>query len=226
MSGPRSPHRDAAVALVLLALFVALLVGAVLAYPGGSWADPASEGYRPFVNYWCDLMRTQSASGAENGTASALAQAAFVTLAVALVACWRVAALLVSPRVARWGVACGMVASAGVVLVALSPYDTRREWHAATTLMAGSTGFAAAVLMIAGSLHAGPLARWRHLWGVALLAAAAANIAVYTDCVLDGGRDSAALPVIQMFATVFLVLWMATTALDARSSPPRLAREA
>jgi hypothetical protein len=212
------PARAAAgLALVLLALFVALLVAAMFVYPGGSWVDPQADGFRPGVNYWCDLMRTVAPDGRPNAAAATLAQGAFAALALSLAAFWPAAASLATPRLARWGLRCGLLASAGVALVALTPYDTQREWHAVSTLGAGGTGVAAAVLLVAGSLRAGPLARWRHAWSAALLAASAANIVVYTDCVLRQ-RESAALPVIQLAATVFLVLWMASTALDARAA--------
>ena len=43
------PRTAAALSLALLATFVLLLVGSILAYPGGSWADPAAEGFQPFA---------------------------------------------------------------------------------------------------------------------------------------------------------------------------------
>jgi hypothetical protein len=214
----RAVRRAGAFALALLAAFLVLLVLSARAYAGGSWADPAADGFRPFVNYWCDLMRAEGMNGAPNGTAAALAKGAFCALALSLAAYWRVAAsLLPSPRAARWGVVCGTLASAGVVLVAALPHDSQRWGHSVSTLAAGGFGFLAVLVLVAGGLHAAPRLRWRHVWGAALLAAAVSNLGIYADLVLRGDRDSALLPAVQECATLFLVLWMVATLLDARA---------
>jgi MFS family permease len=195
-----------------------MLVLSSFAYPGGSWADKSAEGFEPLVNYWCDLMRTEAVNGLPNATSAALAKSAFGALAASLSVYWWVAAsLLTSARLARWGIASGVLASVSVVLMLVLPYDTQPRLHAVTTLSAGGFGFLATLFIMVGSLRSGAIARWRHAWGAALLVAAIANIVVYADIVLRDNRDSATLPVIQKFGTLFFALWMTATVLATRS---------
>ena len=205
--------------IVGLAIFVVTLPLSVVAYPGGSWANPDATGFQFFVNYWCDLLRIMALNGAPNPTSAVLARIAFGALAVSLSAHWWVAAsLLTSPSLAQWGAASGTVSAVGVAFLALFPYHTQPLLHSVTTLSAGGFGLAAAVLIILGNLQLprGHVSSWRHAWGASLVAAAVVNILVYVDIVVRGDRDSAILPIAQELGTVFLVLWMVTTLLDAR----------
>lgn len=208
---------SAAVAGAALLLFLVLLLLAVRAYPGGSWADAQARGFGPLANYWCDLMRAVAVNGESNAASSALAQTAFIALAIAL---WffapLAAGLSTSPTCARWGVVTARAAALGVVAVAALPYDTRQAPHAVATLASGAAGFVATALLLIGGWRARPAPAPRHVFGAAFVAAALANIAIYVDIVLRAPRDSAALPVVQKIATLAFVLWMAATLRDAR----------
>lgn len=220
-------HVASGLATIGLAIFVVTLPLAVVAYPGGSWENPGAIGFQPFVNYWCDLMRTTALNGAPNPIAAVLARIAFGALAASLSAYWWVAAsLLASPSLARWGAASGTVSAVGVALVAVFPYETQRLLHSMTTLSAGGFGFAAAVFMVVGNVQSprAHVSRWRHAWGASLVMAAMVNILVYVDIVARGDRDSAILPMAQELGTVFLVLWMVTTLLEARRGSHRAVR--
>lgn len=80
-----------------------------------------------------------------------------------------------------------------------------------------------AVFVILGTVQSprGHVSHWRHLWGVSLVAAAVVNILVYIEIVARGDRDSVILPIAQELGTVFLVLWMVTTLLEARRGTAR-----
>ena len=215
----RSPVRaGGAFSLACLYLCLVLLALSALAYPGGSWAEPDAEGFRPFVNYWCDLMRTEAVNGRPNGTSAALARAAFGALALSLSSYWWAAASLFrSPRAARWAMASGAVCSICTAFLALMPYDTAPRAHVVTTLCAGGSGTLATALTLLASLDRTRPTRARHVWGAALIVAATVNIVVYADIVLWNPRESAVLPGVQKLATLFLALWMTATLIDARA---------
>jgi len=219
-AAPSSSRRRLAGAfsLACLDLCLVLLLWSAHAYPGGSWADPNGEGFHPWVNYWCDLMRTEALNGLPNGTSAALAKTAFGALAASLSVYWWVAAsALNSVRLARWGLASGTLASISVALIIVFPYDTQRWLHGITTLAAGGFGLLATVFLLVASVRSKRAARWSHLWGTALVAAGIANLVAYAVLILGDNHDSAILPVVQKFATLLLALWMTATVLGSRS---------
>jgi len=236
MQVPASTHRNGAgedrwrsagrVSLTLLAISLALLMAAVLFYPGGSWADADSVGFRPFVNYWCDLMRDEAVNGAPNAASAVLAKGAFGALSVSSWAFWRVvAASLRTPTLARWAVVAGTLSSVCLALVAVFPYDTLRLSHVITTLCAGASGFVASVLIMAGIRLSETTSRWGSVWGGAFMAAALVNIIVYVDIVLGSERGKILLPMVQHSGTLFMAIWMVYTVRDAgrrgRTAPDR-----
>lgn len=205
--------------LLLLTAFVVMLVAAALAYPGGSWDDPAATRFHWLWNYWCDLIREQAWNGAPNGTARMLAQASFIALALSLASYWHgVAPLLCERRLARTVVAAGWVTTLGVVLVALLPHDEFTRWHALGTVTAGGFGLLSTALLLWGSVSIGPLVCWRHVWGAALVLGALVNLFAYVDAAFLRPRDGPLLPCVQKAATPLLVLWMVATLRDARAA--------
>ncbi len=206
-------------AISLLASLAAMFL-AVLAYPGGSWADRDARGFRPLVNYWCDLMRNAAVNGEANVTSAILARGAFTFLAASLSAFWWVAAARIhSARLARWAIVSGSLASASLAFTALLAYDAHPWAHTVATLSAGCTGLLATSLLLAGHVQSGVRSPWCRVFAAGLVASAAANIAVYVEVVAGGDRDSAVLPVVQTVATLFLVLWMAASLSESLSAP-------
>ncbi|MCB9896599.1 MAG: DUF998 domain-containing protein [Planctomycetes bacterium] len=197
--------------LALLAAFVALLAAAVLAYPGGSWADATAPGFDPLRNVWCDLMRSEAVDGSPNGLARRLAQAAFTALALALGPFFGLAARLVPEGRTRGAVRLAGGASAlFVLLTAALPYDGYRPAHSAATLAAGSLGFVATLLVALRRTRERDLLPL--VLDAAVVLAFVTNIAVYAPLVLDGGGDGAALPIVQKAGTLLLVAWMVVVA--------------
>ena len=196
-------------------------MAAALAYPGGSWADEQRPGFHWLWNYWCDLIRREAWNGAPNGVVRTLAQGAFVALAASLACYWRATVRLVPDRrLARAVVAAGSLSTLGIVLTALLPHDEFSRWHAVGTLTAGGFGLLATALLLAGSLAAGPLLCWRHVWGLALALAGLINLGAYVDAAFIRPREGPLLPCVQKAATPLLVLWMVATLRDARASRP------
>jgi hypothetical protein len=104
----------------------------------------------------------------------------------------------------------GALASAGLTLTALLPYDALPLAHSVATHSAGGAGFLAAAFVITGHVQSGVRSPWSRALAGGLVLSALANIAVYADVLTRNERDSAILPVVQKVATVFLVLWMAS----------------
>ncbi|MCA9919444.1 MAG: hypothetical protein KC445_15905 [Anaerolineales bacterium] len=53
-------------------LFIGLTVLGMFFYPGGTWADPTTQGYRFFQNFFSDLGMWTTASGQANPVAATL----------------------------------------------------------------------------------------------------------------------------------------------------------
>src|SRR5579862_6625121 len=112
----RAEERFAAAAIVAaVAGFVALVVPAMRAYPGGTVWDPTTRGNDFWLNYLSDLQRTVAINGEPNPTGARYAQGAMLLLAVGLGPVWWLLARLFPERV-RLGRAvrgCGVVTVLG-----------------------------------------------------------------------------------------------------------------
>jgi len=115
-------------------LFVLLTGAAMLAYPGGTYADPASPGFDLFNNFLSDLARTRTRQGLPQGVSRALFTTALLLVAVALVGFfWAYTALARHTRAGRALAAVGSLLGMGAGLsfagVALVPADLNLALH-------------------------------------------------------------------------------------------------
>jgi hypothetical protein len=206
---------------VFQALFVVALLGATLAYPGGSYLHPHAPGFSWREGFWCDLLREPAHDGSPNGRAVVLASAAFVALAAALLPFWLQVSRLLPSRRARWVQVAGVASSLATALVPLVPSDRFPGLHGPLVLTAGGLGFACGLWCGAFAL-----ARFRALPLFAassafLLACASANLVLYVWRVYLGGPETRALPGVQKLATFGLMVWMqAGLAASARRPKP------
>ena len=78
------------------------------------------------------------------------------------------------------------IVRAGIVLalIVVLPYDTQPWSHAVTTLSAGGFGFVATLFIMLGNLRSGTIARWRHVWGAALVSMLLLDLAIYLQHVM------------------------------------------
>jgi len=117
--------------------FVVLTVAAMALYPGGSYSDPGSSGYRFFGNFFSDLGQTAVMYGHRNtpNVASCiLFVLAMVAVSVSLAwAAWPIGTIVSGPKsVGAWVIGIsGTLAAFGFLGVALNPWNLRYPVHMA-----------------------------------------------------------------------------------------------
>ena len=127
--------------LLACAQFVVLTLLAMLLYPGGTMADPSTQRYSFFHNFFSDLGRTRTPGGEPNTLSFFLFAVALTLVGAGLVlfslAGLRLFAASRASRVLSWvGCACGVVSGLGYVGVACAPYDRWLAIHAWFVLLA------------------------------------------------------------------------------------------
>jgi hypothetical protein len=206
----------ARVALVAcVGAFVALVVPAMALYPGGTWWDPHATGHRFWTNFLCDLEWRTALNGTPNPVGARLAEGAMLSLVLAFVPFWPLAARLfavpalagrANARLAAAVRVLGWTSVLGMVAVALMPSERFGALHAVAVVVAGLPGLSAAVLAATGQL----LAR-RNLpgaLGAAMVLFAIADFVLYVHTMLHGGPGPMVLPVAQKLALLLLLAWM------------------
>jgi hypothetical protein len=140
----------AAAVTPLLALATALLVTAMVAYPGGSASSPDANAFVPWRDYFCDLLAERTASGRDNTLGMVCARIGMVLTAVALWPLWREGVVArpwpARQRVIRWA---GALAVLAMPAVAWTPSGAWPLWHSVAILVAGVPGGLALVLTAA-----------------------------------------------------------------------------
>lgn len=169
---PRSFWQSSVFAFVIFStsLFVALTVIAMFFYPGGTLADPNTHGYSFFENFFSDLGRWRTTSGASNPVSATL-----FLLALTLAGCGLAAFFIAFPKFFRESRPQAVLSVSGSVLgvlsglcfvgVALTPEDQFLPVHTRFVTWAFRC-FAAAVLFYAGAIFRSP--RYPRLYGWAL----------------------------------------------------------
>jgi hypothetical protein len=202
-------------------LFVTLELPAMALYPGGTWWDPHTQGARFWQNFLCDLEWSVALDGVPNPVGSHLAQAAMVVLVLGLLPFWWAV-----PRVAGerglLGAAVrvlGAASVAGCLAVAFMPSERFGSLHGAAVVVAALPGLTAAVLAVAILLRGEPPPRVAGPLGLAMLAAAVGDFALYVHTLLTGGPGPPVLPAAQKIALLLLLAWMLAVALRDRADP-------
>lgn len=136
MAGGMDPWRARVFAGVALCcgLFVLLTGAAMLAYPGGTYTDPASRGFSLFNNFLSDLARTRTRLGAPQDLCRWLFTTALLLVAAGMAAFFVAYATLARATRAGWiwsrlGSALGVAAAACFAGVALVPADLNLALH-------------------------------------------------------------------------------------------------
>ncbi len=114
--------------------FVALTSIAMATYPGGSWDESASRGYRFAHNFFSDLGATRTFSGASNTVSMVLFGIAMTTIGVAVAAfAWTWREFAFARRRARVAgiasAAFGTVSAAAFTAIAFAPIDRMLHLH-------------------------------------------------------------------------------------------------
>jgi hypothetical protein len=120
--------------VVIGLLFYLLLTLSMLLYPGGTKADPHTQGYSFFTNFLSDLGHTVSISGQSNIASmvlfiSALILGAIATglFSLAFTQLFTLSALTI--RLSRLGALCGLIAGLCIFGVAVVPEDLSSWLH-------------------------------------------------------------------------------------------------
>jgi len=140
------------------AQFVVLTIVAMLFYPGGTFVDPASKGYSFFRNFFSDLGRTQTQSGASSTVSAILF---FVTLTLAglglasfFLAMPRLFGQVRLPRLlSRLGSIAGLISGLAFVGVAWAPVNLAGELHRLFVQIAFLAFFVAILVYIGAMLR-------------------------------------------------------------------------
>lgn len=208
---------------VALLTFVVAMALAAAVYPGGSWTARETEGFSLLRNFWCDLLRSRSINGSDNGAGKVLASVAFTALGVGLWPYWWLAASVL-PGVRRAAVArMGMLSAASLAAMALLPSDDYPVLHGVVALAGGVLGMVSGAVCVATWLPGEPRSSLRRASGACALGLASLNAALYVHVAFGRGDETIAQPLVQKLATAALLAWMLSTVREARAraSPPR-----
>ena len=214
--------RRASVALVVCVLgFAGLMVSAMHLYPGGTWWDSTTRGYRFWQNFLCDLEWRVALNGQPNRVASRLAQAAMLILAVAFVPFWlAVPRLFESPRLGIAVRSLGIASVAGIVAVVLMPSDRFGVLHGIAVIAAGLPGLSAAGLATAGLLRGEPRPRIAGWTGASTLVFALTDFVLYVSHLVAHAEGTWLTAAAQKIALLLLLAWMLVVAGRSHRSLP------
>lgn len=212
--------RPSSLTRIALLTFSVAMAAAALVYPGGSWTDGGARGFSLLRNFWCDLLRSHAINGADNTLGKWLASVGFAALGLGLWPYWVVAASLLPSRRRRVVIALGWISAASLGAMVVLPSDRFPLLHGAVALLGGGLGIACASVCLAARVPGEQGASVRRVAGVAALALAVANAALYVYVAYAGGAETVWQPVVQKLATLALLLWMAATVSAARLDAP------
>lgn len=202
-------------------LALALAVGAMLRYPGGTPLDAATEGYSISRNFLSDLGMTVAYNHRPNELGAGLFVASLLLLVIGLGSClatvirlhWAIPA---SRRWARGAAACGALACAAFTGVAVTPENRVMAIHVSFTMWAWRLVPLVALLMALASLSSSLFRRRVTLaWSVlAVLLGAYAALLTWGPSVasVDGLR---AQVIAQKAATALVMLGLVYIAREA-----------
>jgi hypothetical protein len=196
--------------VISVAGFLALLLPAMLLYPGGTVWDRTAPGSDFWFNYLSDLQRSVALNGEPNAEGSRLAQAAMLVLAAGLAASWWLAARFSSDR-PRLGLALRVSALAGVLgafAAGLLPSDRFAEGHELAVLVGGASGLLATACAVIGIAD-------RRSWlltaiGSATVLVSGVDFALYVQHLGRPGAPLGAL--LERVSTILLLVWLCAVA--------------
>ena len=166
-----------------VAIAVALAIGSMLRYPGGTALDPASRGYSLWRNFLSDLGMTVAWDRRPNALGAALFVASLGILVLGLGGCLVGVVRVYSTsnsarRFARAAAAVGLSLCAAFVGVAVTPENRVMSLHVGVTLFAFRTFPILSLLLLLATLHSGVFPRGVSIAWAALTAVLTAYVAV------------------------------------------------
>lgn len=214
----RSTHvgeRLASIAIVVaVAGFVALVVPAMRAYPGGTVWDPTTRGSDFWLNYLSDLQRTVAINGQPNPTGARYARAAILLLAVGLGPVWWLLARLFPERVrlGHFVRACGVLSVLGAVAAGFLPSDRFADGHTVAILCGGAAGVLAAALATFGLAGRGAAERLATALGATTVAISVADLLLYVSRLMGAVVEIPPIAVLERMSLLLVLAWMCAIA--------------
>lgn len=191
-----------------LGAFVVLLGTSMVVFPGGSSFDTSAQAHHFWWNFLCDLFDRTAINGESNRVGSLLAAGAMVlvVLGTLLPIWWHAApgqAGRGSTRVRR---GLGVIAAICIITVCTELAMGSNVFHDWATLIGGAIGVI--VTLWAAFLaprEKGPV-RWFAITGAIGLLATVINIVMYVDVTWSDMKLTPALPTVQKYAGIFMIL--------------------
>jgi len=214
----RAPGERIASCAVVAAVagFLALIVPAMRAYPGGTAWDHTTRGSDFWLNYLSDLQRTVALNGQPNAGA-AFAQAAMLLLALGMGPFWWLATRLFSgrPRLVYAVRASGIGGVAGSIAVGLMPSDRFGGAHSLAIVVGGVPGLVAAGLAVIGLASRGRRARAAAMTGAVTVLVSSGDFLLYLDRLGRGGPELPIVALLERLSIILVLVWMCTIAWQA-----------
>lgn len=137
--------------------FGVLITSAAVAYPGGTWRDPARPGFSFWHNFWCDLLSSPAINGEPNWLGAILARLAFALFAYALFRFWPLAAQRAGVTGAgeSTGARLGRFGAFALLAVALVPSATSEIAHGVAVVVSASASLVALGTLLPGLFRRG-----------------------------------------------------------------------
>jgi len=189
--------------------FVVVSLLAIPLYEGGTFFDPATEGYRFWENFLSDLGMTKTHSGVDNARAALLFNVSLVVQGLSqipLYLSWNRSAGSARGLV-RASVVLGVLSALGVVGVGFTPFDTLPDEHVAAVALWLFAFVPALALRCVLAVRSG---RGASL-GTLLTALLAVTCAVQIVQGLSG--QSPAMVATQKFLVYFMIGWFVCSSL-------------
>jgi hypothetical protein len=203
--------------VVAVAGFLALIVPAMRAYPGGTAWDSTTRGSDFWLNYLSDLQRSVALNGEPNTAGAALAQTAMLVLAVGLAPFWWLAARRFPER-PLLGCAVrtsGLAGVVGSIAVGLMPSDRFGDGHSLAIVLGGVPGLVAAGLAVVGLAGRGRSARVAAVTGAVTVLVSSADFLLYVERLGRAGPDLPVIALLERLSIILALLWMCTIAWEA-----------
>ncbi len=187
------------------ALFLALSLGAMWLYPGGTWFQTSRVGHAFWQNFLCDLLHARSLNGGDNQVGATVARLAMSVEGLALVLVWLVGPELFGHRaLALSSRALGAVAGLGVCAVVLLPSDRFGVLHGTSVIVASVAGGGATLALVVGLLLR-PQTRPTATLGAVTLIVAMIDLWLYARTQFGDVPLSVLTPALQRVATLLAV---------------------
>ena len=180
-----------------------LYVVAALAYPGGSDANTAGDGFSILHNYWCELMDTYAINGQWN-PARPIALSAMAILCLSLTFYW----YCLPVAFPTFGFRRFAIRAAGITSMLVAPFVFTHR-HDAIVMTAGVFGIAAFAVAL-WEMHR---LRSRYLFGLGACALALVLLCYY---IFHSEWQLDALPLLQKLAFMFCLIWFGWTSREMR----------